>query len=389
MTRLKVTSQSVAAIKKQPHSDRSGLQPNFDPIEVSSVGKEFVRAGGERVKAIADVSLTVKSGEFLVLLGPSGCGKTTLLRCLGGLEQPDRGTISMDGRIVFSSEQNILVPPERRRLSMVFQSYALWPHMTVAQNVAYPLRSLRVPKGEMHDRVIAMLERVKCGNLADQYPSEISGGQQQRVALARALISNHSIILFDEPLSNVDARVREHLRIELLDLQRTIGFAAVYVTHDQAEAMVLADRVAVLENGAVAQIGKPDSLYRNPVSRYVANFMGSVNEVPLLRKVGQTRARKPVEGLHLSATTSIDGLRSDSVAAFRPEVAQMSRKPKIANNSGKGTVTGALYLGSHMEYVVSLGDSTIRVWQMARGDDRFEVGEQVWIHVPPEDVMTY
>lgn len=225
--------------------------PTADRIRVTNLVKHFRRRDGSEVRAIDDISLTVGPGEFLVLLGPSGCGKTTLLRSLAGREQPDQGRIELDGKTVFSADEAILVPPERRRVPMMFQAYALWPHLTAFENVAFPLRAqskrLRGRKDdEVRERVMAMLERVQCGHLSQQYPGSISGGQQQRIALARALVSDHPVVFFDEPLSNVDARVREELRLQLFDLQRAIGFSAVYVTHDQSEALALADRVAVL-----------------------------------------------------------------------------------------------------------------------------------------------
>ena len=210
-------------------------------VEVRGLSRTF-RSHRAAVVAVDNLSLEVRQGEMLVLLGPSGCGKTTLLRSIAGLETPDSGEIAVNGRLVYSSSKRVLVPPERRGASMVFQSYALWPHMTVGDNVAYALRSQRVEKSEIAGRTASALDTVGCLPFKERFPHQLSGGQQQRVALARAIASHHGVILFDEPLSNVDAKVRERLRIELLELQRRIGFSAVYVTHDQTEAMVIASR---------------------------------------------------------------------------------------------------------------------------------------------------
>ncbi|WP_324278085.1 ABC transporter ATP-binding protein [Blastococcus brunescens] len=229
-------------------------------VEVSNLVKRFRRESGAVVNAIDDVSFEVAAGDFVVLLGPSGCGKTTLLRAIAGLETPDQGAIRIGGRAVFSAADRVEVPPERRDISMIFQSYALWPHMTAFKNVAYPLQSRRgrkVAKDEIARRVRQALELVGVGELETQYPGQMSGGQQQRIALARALVNNDELVLFDEPLSNVDAKVREQLRFELVSMQRKLGFSALFVTHDQTEAMELAHRIAVLDSGRIAQFGTP------------------------------------------------------------------------------------------------------------------------------------
>lgn len=261
-------------------------------VQVDGLVKTFGRANGTTVTPIDDVTLTIEKGEFLVLLGPSGCGKTTLLRCIAGLETPDRGSIELLGRKVFdrTGGRPVVVPPERRGLGMIFQSYALWPHLTVARNVAYPLEAAKVAKAERRERVARVLELVGVSEVAGQLPGRLSGGQQQRVALARALVAEPSLILFDEPLSNVDAKVREELRLQLLEMQRRIGFTAVYVTHDQVEAMELADRIAVLRSGRIAQLAAPDAVYDRPSSRYVATFIGTANELTaqVVERAGDT-----------------------------------------------------------------------------------------------------
>ncbi|MGH3758734.1 ABC transporter ATP-binding protein [Actinophytocola sp.] len=249
-------------------------------LTVQGLTKSFRRANGSVVTPVDDISLTIREGEFVVLLGPSGCGKTTLLRCIAGLEIPDRGSIALGDTAVFDASAGVNRPPERRGIAMMFQSYALFPHMTVEDNVAYPLRAARVPKEERRRRVDDALRLVGVSEIATQLPGKLSGGQQQRVSLARALVAEPKIILFDEPLSNVDAKVREELRVQLLEMQKRVNFTAVYVTHDQVEALELADRIAVLRDGVVQQLDSPSEVYDRPVSRYVANFIGSVNEVP-------------------------------------------------------------------------------------------------------------
>lgn len=225
------------------------------------------------LRAIDGVSLSITPGEFVALLGPSGCGKTTLLRSLSGLEAPDGGRIRFGETVVADAAARIFLPPEKRNIGMVFQDYALWPHMRVRDNVAFPLQMRRTPKAEQTRRVQAALERVALGHLGDRFPAALSGGQQQRVALARAIVSEPDVILFDEPLSNLDAGLRDALGREMARLVREIGMTAVYVTHDQGEALSLADRVAVMRAGQVVQFTTPEDLYNNPADAWVAGFL--------------------------------------------------------------------------------------------------------------------
>jgi iron(III) transport system ATP-binding protein len=230
------------------------------------------------VTAVRDLSLEVRDREFVTLLGPSGCGKTTLLRLIAGFLAPDEGVIRVDGLLL--SSKDAVIPPERRGMGMVFQSYAIWPHKTVYENVAFGLKVRHVGRAEARERVARVLELVTLAGLERRFPSELSGGQQQRVALARSLVVEPRILLLDEPLSNLDAKLRERMRWELKDLQRRTGITFVYVTHDQAEAMALSDRIAVLSGGALLQDGPPREVYTRPASRVVADFMGLVNLLP-------------------------------------------------------------------------------------------------------------
>ncbi len=224
--------------------------------------------------ALDNVSLEIESGEFLVLLGPSGCGKTTLLRCLAGLETPDEGEIIIGDNVVFDSSKKINIAPGKRELGMVFQSYALWPHMTVRDNLKFGLDVLKAPKGEASDRLDKVLDDVGLSDLAGRYPSELSGGQQQRVALARLLVTQPNVFLMDEPLSNLDARLRMDMRVELKRFQAETGATTVYVTHDQTEAMTMSTRVVVMNNGTIEQVSSPQKLYRHPKTTFVADFIG-------------------------------------------------------------------------------------------------------------------
>ena len=236
-------------------------------------------AGAIPAPALTDVSLDIDQGEFFTLLGPSGCGKTTTLQCIAGLEHPGTGRIAMGDRVVFDSDAGILVPPNKRGLGMVFQSYAIWPHMTVYENVAFPLQhgQRKLPASVVRTKVLAALERVMLQDYVDRPAPYLSGGQQQRVALARALVSEPSIILLDEPLSNLDAKLRDAMRVELRDLVKALGITTIYVTHDQTEALSMSDRIALMNKGRVVQLGTPEDLYLRPKSAFVAEFVGRSN----------------------------------------------------------------------------------------------------------------
>ncbi|MCO7218503.1 ABC transporter ATP-binding protein [Klenkia sp. PcliD-1-E] len=365
--------------------------PATPVVEVNNLVKRFRREDGALVHAIDDVTITVDPGDFVVLLGPSGCGKTTLLRAIAGLETPDSGEVRISDRTVYSSAQGVEVPPERRDISMIFQSYALWPHMTAFKNVAYPLQSRRgrkVGKDEIARRVRQALELVGVGELEGQYPGQMSGGQQQRIALARALVNNDDLVLFDEPLSNVDAKVREQLRFELVSMQRELGFSALFVTHDQVEAMELAHKIAVLDRGKVVQYGTPQEIYRRPATRYVAGFIGAMNESPG-QVVGVDGDAVTVQTEHGRVTGRAHETRhavGDRVAAlWRPEHGALHPEEPTAPNRWPGAVKAGLFVGSHTEYVVTLAGGDVRLWSPR--PDLVAVDASAWVSVDVDDVL--
>ena len=247
---------------------------------MSQVSIEHVYKRFGKVTAVGDFNLQVADGEFVSLLGPSGCGKTTTLRMVAGFERTTEGKIVIGERIVNNHEDGTFVPPEKRDIGMVFQSYAVWPHMTVFENVEYPLKIKKVDKAERDKKVQNILEMVHLGEYGERYPNQLSGGQQQRVALARALVANPSLLLLDEPLSNLDAKLRESMRFEISALQKRLGITVIYVTHDQSEAMTMSDRIVVMSAGVVQQIGKPYEIYTHPANKMVADFIGLVNFLP-------------------------------------------------------------------------------------------------------------
>lgn len=360
-------------------------------IAVTNLTKRFRRPGGAIVTPVDNVTLTVGVNELVVLLGPSGCGKTTLLRCVAGLETPDEGEIHVNGELVFSSEKRVSVPTEHRKLSMIFQSFALWPHMTVFENIAYPLATLGLPKKDIASRVKEVLELVGIAGLEGQHPGRVSGGQQQRVALARALVSNTSVVLFDEPLSNVDAQVRAQLRFELKRMQRRLGFSGLYVTHDQTEAMELGHRVAVLESGRIAALGEPKEIYDHPRSEYVARFVGTANFLPG-KVVGTDAAGVRVE-TNFGEFTAERPETSSVLATLQPgeRVSVLLRPEKIRigtqrsdalPNSFEASVETRLFAGPYTEFVVQRGDTMLRIWSHDdAGLEDLTEGSRAWINV--------
>jgi iron(III) transport system ATP-binding protein len=330
-------------------------------VELDRLGKAF---GAET--AVREVSLAVKRGEFVTLLGPSGCGKTTTLRCIAGLERPSAGEIRIDGAVVASPERGIYLYPEERAIGMVFQSYAVWPHMTVFDNVAYGLRVRRLPAQIIKARTMRTLELVGLAPLAQRYATKLSGGQRQRVALARAIVYEPKVVLFDEPLSNLDAKLREQMRIELVRLQHEVGITSIYVTHDQAEALVMSDRVVVMDRGAIQQIGDPHTIYARPANAFVASFIGATNfmdGVVLGRKgafcqleIAPGEGRAPLRVAAVGGDGAVAGQRL--VLSLRPEdIALHLRQPSepSAGNLLEGEVIDTIYLGNFLDCRVRVG----------------------------------
>jgi ABC-type Fe3+/spermidine/putrescine transport system ATPase subunit len=341
------------------------------------------RFGG--LAAVDDVTLELEEGEFVSLLGPSGCGKTTTLRMIAGFIQPSAGTIEMDGRTL--SAPGHALAPERRGMSMIFQSYAIWPNMTVGENVAFGLKLRRLPGAETRRRVDAILEVVQLGALRDRYPAELSGGQQQRVALARAIVIEPEVLLLDEPLSNLDAALREEMRGEIRRLHDAFRITTVYVTHDQAEAMVTSDRIVVMNHGRIEQADDPVALYTRPRTRFVAGFVGRTNFLD-----GTVRGDAiAFPGFALPIAGIADPPDPGEKASFsvRPQqIAMRVARPGAGNGCWwiEGRITERAYLGEHWEYVVQPSDSALPLRVSTPPLARHEVGQAVWLEIDPQAV---
>jgi iron(III) transport system ATP-binding protein len=356
-------------------------------LEVTDLCKYFQdESKYGRVKAVDAVSFTVSEGQFFTMLGPSGCGKTTTLRCIAGLENPDNGHISVNGRVLYSATKGISVSANHRNLGMVFQSYAIWPHMNVFDNVAFPLRvgtRRRTNKSEVKQRVERSLEVVGLGHLAGRFATKLSGGQQQRLALARALVIEPAVLLLDEPLSNLDAKLRESLRFELKRLQRDQGITTVYVTHDQAEALSMSNEIAVMNQGRISQIGNPFSVYLEPDNDFVADFVGLTNFITgvVTEKSGRGGTVRTTDGL-LVVDSMVDVEAGDvCVVSIRPEQIQvMGDTTGTGPNMFPGTVLTRLFTGECMDYQILLGTNTIRCRTSA--SERFSTGKPITLSLP-------
>ncbi len=356
-------------------------------VAVEALEKAF---GSHR--AVKGVSFRITTGECLVLLGPSGCGKTTTLRCVAGFETPDRGRIVIGGRTVFDRASGRSVPSARRGIGMVFQSYAVWPHMTVFDNVAFPLRIRRRRRAEVAERVGEILALVGLAGHERQSASALSGGQMQRVALARSLVYRPSLLLLDEPLSNLDAVLRERLRFEIKTVLRKTNTTAIYVTHDQTEAAVLGDRVAVMHAGVIEQHGTPTEIFSRPANRFVADFIGSTNRVSGVLANAQAGPHCTVRtgrGDTVAALPPIAPMPvgAPCVAVFRPETLGLSaERPSAALNVWEGQVMETRFLGTYTVYTIRcpLGDLFARP---SESRVSFSEGSRVWLHVPPDSAV--
>jgi iron(III) transport system ATP-binding protein len=346
-------------------------------LRVDGLKKRFQTEEGAGVAAVNDVSFEVETGKLLTLLGPSGCGKTTTLRSIAGLEEPDDGEIKLGATVVFSGSRGITVPSNRRRVGMVFQSYAIWPHMTVFQNVAYPLEGSGVSKSEIRDRVVRVLGLVGLEGLIDRPAPFLSGGQQQRVALARALVAEPEVLLLDEPLSNLDAKLREQMRVELRAVQQRVGLTAVYVTHDQTEALAISDVIGVMSEGRLVEYGVPREIYDRPKSRFAAEFIGAANVIPLsdLRSEGGTsRAQTPWGEIYFIP----EDQKTPRSIVIRPEDFQIVA-PGDGKNLWPAQLEQVIFLGAAYECRLGLAGVTLRA-QFPRSAT-LSAGQKICVHV--------
>jgi iron(III) transport system ATP-binding protein len=347
-------------------------------LNVSHVVKRY----GDQA-AVNDISFTVAHGEFFTLLGPSGCGKTTTLRLLAGLETPDAGEIALAGRCLAAPSRGVLVPIDKRGMGMVFQSYAIWPHLTVFENVAFPLRVRRAPKAHIQKSVREALELVGLAGLEQRGATELSGGQQQRVALARAIVYTPALLLLDEPLSNLDVKLREQMRAELHALHRRLNLAVVYVTHDQSEALALSDRIAVVNQGRLEQVGTPVDVYERPSTRFVGDFLGRtvILNGTLRNEGGQSFVDVEGQGRVLAPSDGRfrDGERLRLLS--RPEDVTLLSMGETGRNEVVGRIEQVAYMGDHLEYTVSAAGRTVVL--PAAKKDRHAIGADVRLAFDP------
>jgi iron(III) transport system ATP-binding protein len=358
-------------------------------LKIDSLCTEYTNELGQPVKAAQDINIEVPEGHFFTLLGPSGCGKTTTLRSIAGLEKPKSGEISVNGNVVFSGARGVFVQPNQRGFGMVFQSYAIWPHMDVFTNTAFPLQVGKKPysRAEIDAKVMKVLAAVQLDHLRDREATKLSGGQQQRLALARALVMEPKLLLLDEPLSNLDAKLRELMRFELKRLQRELKITTVYVTHDQSEALALSHQVAVMNQGRIQQIGSPRDIYERPQNQFVADFVGSTNFVD-----GVVRSRENTSDNYL-IDTELGTLRSMSVEpvqagdkvvlSIRPEDVELTdeQPADVSVNAWHAMVDQKVFLGEAMDFRIKVGDRML----LARTHPsvRTQIGHPVWARIDP------
>jgi iron(III) transport system ATP-binding protein len=356
-------------------------------LKVAGLFTEYATPKGEPVKAAQDVTFTVPEGRLFTLLGPSGCGKTTTLRSIAGLERPKAGEITVSDRVVFSSAKGIFIAPNRRGFGMVFQSYAIWPHMNVFQNAAFPLEvgNGRYSRAGIQEKVMKVLTAVQLDHLAQREATTLSGGQQQRLALARALVMEPALLLLDEPLSNLDAKLREKMRFELKRLQRELRITTVYVTHDQAEALALSHEIAVMNEGRIQQIGTPREIYERPASQFVADFVGNTNfiEGTVVSVVGAGFTRLSTAIGEVAAKVDQDLRPDDRVAiSIRPEDVDLSETRPAGDNVWEGRVEQKVFLGEAVDFQVAVGARTLLSRQ--HPTLRTKVGEAIFVQLDPE-----
>lgn len=344
-------------------------------MELDGIAKTF-----GKVVAVDELALSVKSGEFLTLLGPSGCGKTTVLRCVAGLEKPDKGSILIKGKMVND------VPTYKRNIGLVFQNYALFPHMTIFENLAFGLKIRKLSKIEIKERVRKHLELIRLPDIQDRYPNQLSGGQQQRVALIRSVIIEPALLLLDEPLSNLDLKLRVQMRMELAKIQRELGITTLYVTHDQGEAMSMSDRVAVMDCGKIKQVGSPREIYDFPQDKFVAEFIGESNifSGKVLEKNNLEMKVEIESGLILAALIHDKAVGSSVWVSIRPESVKLSKHLPSCKNSFKGKIEAVEHLGSYIQYHIRVNDDTKIISNLLYGKIfDFKIGQEVFIYWEP------
>ncbi len=334
-------------------------------ITINQVSKSF----GD-VTVLKEFTQEFHDGEFITFLGPSGCGKTTMLRIIAGFEKPTTGEVKIDGKVVNSG--TVFIPPEKRGIGMVFQSYAVWPHMNVFDNVAYPLKIQKFSKAQIREKVTAILDIVHLSQYANRMPAQLSGGQQQRVALGRALVAEPKLLLLDEPLSNLDAKLRESMRYEIKEIQKKLKITVVYVTHDQIEAMTMSDRVFVINKGVVQQVGTPMEIYKNPSNEFIADFVGKVNFV----KGTATDGWITLKGIKQSLAYK-GPLKGDVIVAIRPE------NIKFAKQEGQlsGKIKSMFYLGDVNDCKIDINGTDIRVISDAHTYDTLQIGQSISLNI--------
>ena len=331
------------------------------------------------VAVVDNISLTIEHGHLVCLLGPSGCGKTTTLRLIAGFVEPSGGEIRVGDRVMSSPAQTL--PPERRNMSMIFQSYALWPHMTVAENIVYGLKLRKTGKATIAAKLDAILATTRLAPLASRYPGELSGGQQQRVALARALIVEPETLLLDEPLSNLDANLREEMRFEVRRLHDAYRYTTVYVTHDQSEAMTTADLIAVMNGGKIEQAGSPEDIYDRPRSEFVARFIGASN---VLKGMGRDASHVDFAGIALRCVGEPIKAGVATAISIRPhDIAISANEPRGTENVVPATVVRQVFLGDSRDYMVEAKDGT-QLRALTTPDEKIAPGSAVWLHLPPQ-----
>ena len=357
-------------------------------LTVSELCTEYIGEHGQAIRAAHEVSFEVPQGKLFTLLGPSGCGKTTTLRSIAGLERPRSGEITVGGQVIYSSQKDVFIPPNRRGLGMVFQSYAIWPHMTVFSNAAFPLQVSKkgFSRKDIEQRVHRVLKVVALDEMADREATKLSGGQQQRLALARALVMEPPLLLLDEPLSNLDAKLRERMRFELKRLQRELGITTVYVTHDQSEALALSHSIAVMNGGRIEQLGSPREVYERPRNQFVADFVGTTNFVKgtvsgadsepgfyrIASEVGNLKAR------------GLDSLKTgeEVMLSIRPEDIELSERRQEGENTYQAVVDQKVFLGEFVDFQVRIGARAVQA--RAHPSLRTPVGEALHVRIDPE-----